>query len=122
MKKCTSFEEQRGVRYILGNAYHDIIVFSCLSSTKLCLRFVLICFTPQIKSFYQISLGNEADFRDIMKLFPNILAKKQDFKKMKHKLKSFIYERALITTTLTSFCHWKTLAPFCLRKKIKTYF
>ena len=29
----------------------------------------------------------------------------------------FLDERALITTTLTSSCHWKTLVPFCLRKK-----
>ena len=25
---------------------------------------------------------------------------------------------SLITTTLISSCHWKTLVPFCLRKKI----
>ena len=24
----------------------------------------------------------------------------------------------MITTTLTSSCHWKTLVPFCLRNKI----
>ena len=24
----------------------------------------------------------------------------------------------MITTALTSFCHWKTLIPFCLQKKI----
>ena len=29
----------------------------------------------------------------------------------------FVDERALITTTLLSSCHWKTFAPFCLRKK-----
>ena len=26
-------------------------------------------------------------------------------------------ERAIIKTTLISFCHWKTLLRFCLRKK-----
>ena len=26
-------------------------------------------------------------------------------------------ERALITTILISSCHWKTVVPFCLRKK-----
>ena len=36
MKKCTSFEEQKGTRYIWGNVYFGIIVFSWLSSTKLC--------------------------------------------------------------------------------------
>ena len=30
---------------------------------------------------------------------------------------AFVDERALITTTLISSCHWKTLAQFCLRKK-----
>ena len=33
---------------------------------------------------------------------------------MRHGL---VDERALITTTLISSCHWKTLVPFCLRKK-----
>ena len=34
--------------------------------------------------------------------------------KLRH---GFADERALIRTRLISFCHWKTLAPFCLRKK-----
>ena len=75
LKKCTSFEEQKGTRYIQGNVYFGIIVFSCLSSTKPCLRFLLICFAREIKGFYQSSLGNEVDFRDIMNVSPNILAK-----------------------------------------------
>ena len=29
----------------------------------------------------------------------------------------FVDERAMIKTTLVSPCHWKTLVPFCLRKK-----
>ena len=29
----------------------------------------------------------------------------------------FVDERVLMTTTLKSSCHWKTLVPFCLRKK-----
>ena len=33
---------------------------------------------------------------------------------MKH---GFVDERALITMTLISSCQWKTLVPFCLRKK-----
>ena len=112
MRKYTSFEEQKGTRYIWGNDYFGIIVFSCLSSTKSCLRFLLICFTREIKSFYQGSLGNEVNFRDIINVSPNILAK--NFKKLRH---GFVDGKALITTTLKSFCHWKTLALFCLRKK-----
>ena len=30
---------------------------------------------------------------------------------------AFVDERALITRTLKSSCHWKTLVLFCLRKK-----
>ena len=75
MKKCTSFEEQKGTVYIQGNVYFDIIIFSCLSSTKGRLRFLLNCFLREIKGFYQSSLGNEVDFRDTMNVSPNTLAK-----------------------------------------------
>ena len=37
-EEITSFEEQNGTRYIRGNVYFGITVFSCLSSTKLYLR------------------------------------------------------------------------------------
>ena len=49
LKKFTSFEEQKGTSYVWGNVYFGIIVFSCLSSTKPCLRFLLICFVREIK-------------------------------------------------------------------------
>ena len=71
MKKCTSFEEQKGTRYIWENVYFGIIIFSCLSSTKACLRFLLNCFIREIKGFYQTFLGNEVDFRDIMNISSN---------------------------------------------------
>ena len=74
LKKCTNFEEQKGTRYIRANVYVGIIVFSCLSSTKPCLRFLLNCFVREIKGFYQSFLGKEVDFRDIMNVSPNILA------------------------------------------------
>ena len=117
MKKCTSFEKQKGARYIRGKVYFDIIVFSGSSSTKLSLRFLLIWFAREIKGFYQSSLGNEVNFRDIMNVSPNVLAKSWNFKKTETRLCSFVDERAVITTTLISFCHWKTLVPFCLWKK-----
>ena len=75
LKKCTGFEEQKGTRYIREDVHFGIIIFSFLSFTKRCLMFLLNCFVREIKSFYQISLGNEVDFRDIMNVFPNILAK-----------------------------------------------
>ena len=40
LKKRTSFEEQKDIRYIRGNIHFGIIVFRCLSSTKPCLRFL----------------------------------------------------------------------------------
>ena len=114
MEKCTSFEEQKGTTYIRGNTYFGFIVFSCLSSPKPCLRFLLVCFAREVKGFYQNSLGNEVDFTNIIHVFPNTLAKNQNLKKLRH---GFVDERAMITTTLLSSCHWKTLAPFCLGKK-----
>ena len=75
LKKCTNFEEQKCTRYIWGNVYIGITVFSYLSSAKSCLRFLLNCFLREIKGFYQSSYGNEVDFRDTMNDSPNIFAK-----------------------------------------------
>ena len=58
LKKCTSFEEQEGTRYIRRNVYFGIVVFNCLSFTK-----------P-----FHSYLGNEVDLRDIMNVSPNIVA------------------------------------------------
>ena len=49
-----------------------------------------------------------------MNVSSNILARNQNFKKLRH---GFVHERALITTKLISFCHWKTLVPLSLQKK-----
>ena len=49
-----------------------------------------------------------------MNISQNILAKNKNFKKLRH---GFVDKRAMITTTLTSSCHWKTLLPFSLRKE-----
>ena len=74
--------------------------------------YFLIRFALEIKGFYQSSLGNVVDFTDVMNVSPNILAKRWNFKKLRH---YFADERAMITTALISSCHWKTLVPFCLR-------
>ena len=63
LKECTSFEEQKGTRYIREKLYFGIIIFSCFSSKKPCLRFLLNCLVREIKGFYQSSLGNKVDFR-----------------------------------------------------------
>ena len=90
------------------------LVFSCLLPTKFCLGFLLNCFAWEIKGFYQSSLGNQADFRDIMNVSPNILARNQNCKK---RARGF-QKSALITTTSISSYQWKTLVHFCLWKKI----
>ena len=74
LKKCTTFEEQKGTKCIRGNIYFGIVVFNCLCSAKACFRFLLICFDREIKDFYQSSLENEVDFTDIVNVSPNILA------------------------------------------------
>ena len=111
LKKCTTFEEQKGTSYTRGKVYFGIFVFNCLSSTKPCLRFLLICFGREIN---QSSLGN-VDITDIMNVSPNILAKNWNFTKLRHQ---FVDKRTMITTVLTSSCQWKTLVPFCSRNKI----
>ena len=51
-----------------------------------------------------------------MIVFPNILAKNENFKKLRH---GFVNERAIITMTLISSCHWN---PFkFLLPKEKTW-
>ena len=68
LKKCTNFEEQKGTTYIRRNVIICITVFSCFSSTKSCLKFLLNCFVQETKGFYQSSLENEVDFKDRMKM------------------------------------------------------
>ena len=114
MKKCTSFEEQKSIRYIRGNVYFGIIVFNCLSSAKSCLIFILIWFAREIKGFYQSSLGNEVGFRDIINVSPSILAKNQNFEKLRH---GFVDERAPITRSLISSRQWITFLTFYFRIK-----
>ena len=83
MKKCTSFVKQKGTRYIWGNDYLGFIIFIVFIvlktaekvSTKPCVRFLFICFAWEIKGFYQSSLGIEVDFKVVINVSPNILAK-----------------------------------------------
>ena len=77
---------------------------------KVCVNF----FSWAIKGFYQSSLWNEFDFTNIINVSPNILAKDQNFKKLRH---SSVDERTLTTMALICSGHWKTHVPFCLRKE-----
>ena len=90
LNKCTSFEEQKGIR---RNVYFDIIVFIWLPPTKLCLKFLLICSARRIKGFYEILWGNEVDFTDMMYVSPKMSAQDQNFKKL---------------NTETRLCRWKS--------------
>ena len=119
LKNCAIFEDQIGTRNLRGNVYFGIIIFGCLSSTKPCIRFLLICFAREIKGFHQSSLGNEVDFRDIIQVSSNILTKKQNFEKPRQ---NFVDEKAMIAATLISSCHWKTIVPFRLRKRPENAF
>ena len=67
--------KSKKVQVIPDNVHFGIIIFSCFSSSKSCLRFLLNCFVREIKGFYQSYLRNEVDFGDIMNVSPNIFAK-----------------------------------------------
>ena len=79
LKKCTNeqkgnaLNEPKATRYIWGNVYFGIIIFSCLSYTKPFLRFVLIYFAREIKDFYQNSFRNEVDLKGHNERFPKYL-------------------------------------------------
>ena len=117
MKKCTSFEEQKDTRHIRENVYFSIIIFSCLSSTKWCLRFLSNCFVLEIKGFYQSSLGNEVGFRVIMNVSPNILSK--NFKKLKfQKTETQFYRwKSTENNDINIFLSLKNPCTFLLAKK-----
>ena len=58
--------------------------------------------------FYRTRLG------DCFFFFKNLSLK---LKFQKNEKRYFVDERAMITMTLISSCQWKTLVPFCLRRK-----
>ena len=93
------------VQGIFGKTFYVALLSSAVFRQQDCLRFFLNCFFREIKGFYQSSLGDEVDFREIM-------------------IPGFVDERALITTTLISSCHCKTILYLfaCERKDLKTHF
>ena len=106
--------KSKKVQGIFGNIFMLALSSSAVFRLQNCLRFLLCCFVGEIKGFYQSSLGNEIDLKNIINFSPNILAKNENFKKLRE---AFVDESALITTTLISSCHWKTLVSFCLQRK-----
>ena len=95
MKKCTNFEEKKD---IFGERLYWHYCLQLSFVYKPCLRFLLNCFVRKIKDFYQRSFGNEVDFRNIISVSVNILAKKEQWLKQHQ-------------------CLSVTGKPFCLRKK-----
>ena len=110
-----SFDEQKGTRYIRRRVYF----FALLSTAVFCLQkskisFHLFC--SEDKGFHQCSLWNEVDFTNIMNFSLSILDKNLNFRKLRL---AFVDEKAMITATLESSYHWKTLvsATFLLAKE-----
>ena len=98
----------RAKRYIRGNVYFGIIVFSLSIVYKIMSHISFNLFWSRGKRLLS----------EILKkwTFPqNTLAKNWNLKKLRHR---FVYKITMITTALTSSCHWKTFVRFCLRKKI----
>ena len=115
LKKCTSFEEQKGTRYIWGKVYFGIIVFTCLSSTKPCLRFLLICFCSWDKKLLVEFLRKWGLFQGYNERFPKYLDWKLKFQKPETRFCR--WKSTDNNHILVSSCHWKTVVTFCLRKE-----
>ena len=75
----------------LGKVYFEIIVFSCLTSTKPCFRFLFICFAREIKKLLSEFLWKWGWFQGHNERFLKYLGWKLKFQK-----------------TETSFCGWKS--------------
>ena len=71
LKKRTSFEEQKGTRYIQRLFWHYCLHLSSFYKTLSQISFNLFCSGDKRQS----SLVNEVDFTEIMNVSPNILAK-----------------------------------------------
>ena len=99
--------KSKKVQGVFGKTFILTLIFSAVfRHKKSCLRFLLNSFFWKREGFYQSSLEKEVDFRDIWTF---LLPKNWSFKKLRH---GFVDERVLITTTVISSCHWKTLVPF----------
>ena len=76
-----SFQGHKGARYIRGNVYFGIIVFSYFSSTKPCLRFILILFCSGYKRLLLKFLRKWGWFRGHNERIPKYFCYKLKFQK-----------------------------------------
>ena len=67
-----------------------------------------------MKRLYQSPLGNKVDFRDIMNVSPNILAKSWNFQKLRH---GFVDEIALKKNDIDMFLLLKNVCTFLLARE-----
>ena len=67
-----------------------------------------------MKRLYQSPLGNKVDFRDIMNVSPNILAKSWNFQKLRH---GFVDEIALKKNDINMFLLLENVCTFLLAKE-----
>ena len=105
LKKCTTYEEQKGEEGIFGQMF--ILALSSLA---------VFCLQNCASDFNLFWSGDQRlfHFTDIMNISSNILAKNQNFKKLRH---GFMDTRTMIAMALISSCRWKTLVPFLLMKE-----
>ena len=110
----SSFEEQKCTRYISGKVCFDI-------SSSYVLRLQI-----RVSDFFSFVLFRRKNafirFPEEMRLISPAWWRLPQKSRLKVKILKN-WDTILITMTLISSCHWKTLAPFaCERKDLKTYF
>ena len=113
MKKCASFKEQKIVYKV--NSWKCLFWYYCQQLPfvyKAILIFLVICFHQETRGFYQSSVRNDVNFRD---MFSKISWLK--IKISKNWDLYIVEKRALATRTVISSCHWKSHVPFGLQKK-----
>ena len=114
------FEEMhqlwRAKRYKLYSGkrlfWHYCLQLSFVYKTMSQISFNLFCSGD--KKFYQSSLGNKVDLKDIKNVFRNIFAKNWNSKKLKH---GFVDERAMMTYKINKFLSLEKPCNFLLAKE-----
>ena len=130
LKKCTSFEEQKSilikkiwwnvlalkskkVQSIFGEPFILALSSSAVFYLKAMSQISFNLFCSGDKGLISEIFGYEVDFTNIMNVSQISWLKI----KISKNWDSFVHERAMITTTLISSCHWEILVPFLLAKE-----
>ena len=114
LKKCSSFE--RAKRYKIYSRkrllWYYRLQLSFVYKTVSQIYSNLLCSGD--KSLLSEFFRKWGWFHGHNERLPKYLCQKLKLQKLRH---AFVDERAMILMTPISSCHWKTLLPFCLRKK-----